>query len=319
MLAELSSGHILARCLHVLADFGVADALGERPTAVAELAARTGLNADALERMLRLASAHGVFAASAAGCEHTPASRLLREDHPQSLRALVRMRGSPSMWDAFTNLAQAARTGKPARDWASLVSHFATHPDEAAIFDAGMVAKSLRVIPAVLTAYDFSPFGVVADIGGGHGHLLRAILARHAAATGVLFDVPHVVEQVRGAPEARVRLMAGDFFADELPVADGYLLMDLLHDWSDRDAAAILTAVRRAAPAHARVVIIETLVPESPDPHFGKTLDLIMLTVTGGRERTASEHGALLAGAGFRLLRVVATAVQYSIIEAAAA
>jgi O-methyltransferase len=228
------------------------------------------------------------------------------------------MRGSPSMWDAFTDLAHAARTGKPARDWATLVSHLAAHPDEAAIFDAAMVAKSLRVIPAVLDAYDFSRFAVVADIGGGQGHLLRAILARHAAAAGVLFDVPHVIEHALDAAGTRIELVAGDFFADDLPAADCYVLMDLLHDWSDRDAAAILAAVRRAAPAHARLVIVETLVPESPDPHFGKTLDLIMLAVTGGRERTSSQHGALLAGAGFRLLRVVATAAQYSIIEAGA-
>jgi hypothetical protein len=135
----------------------------------------------------------------------------------------------------------------------------------------------------------------------------------------VLFDVPHVIEHAGSAEGARMRLVAGDFFAGQLPAADCYVLMDLLHDWSDRDAAAILAAVRRAAPEHARVVIVETLVPESPGAHLGKTIDVIMLAVTGGRERTPSQHGALLAGAGFRLLRVVATAAQYSIIEAAPA
>jgi hypothetical protein len=319
LLAELSGAHILARCLHVLADFGVADEIGDRPVAAAELAARTGLNADALERILRLTAAHGVFAAAPEGYAHTPASRLLRGDHPQSLRALVRMRGSPTMWDGFTDLAHAARTGRPARTWTSLVSHFAGHADEAAVFDAAMAAKSLRVIPAVIDAYDFGGCAVVADVGGGKGHLLEAILARHPATSGVLFDVPHVIAQVAGAANERLRLEAGDFFADRLPAADAYLLMDLLHDWGDRDAAAILAAVRRAAPSHVRVLIVETLVPESPSPHFGKTLDLIMLAITGGRERTPTEHGALLASAGLEVLRVVSTAAEYSIVEAGVA
>jgi hypothetical protein len=315
-LADLSGAHIVARCLHVLADFGVADLLGETPASAAALAAGAGVDADALDRILRLVAAHGVFERAGDGYAHTPASRLLRTDHPQSLRALVRMRGSRAMWGGFTELASAARTGQPARSWPDLVAHFAEHPGEAAVFDEAMAAKSLRVVPAVLDAYDFGGFAVVADIGGGRGHFLHALLARHAHASGVLFDVPHVVAEATTSP--RLRVVGGDFFAGGLPSADAYVLMDLLHDWPDGDAARILAAVRRVAPAHARVLIVETLVAETPGPHVGKTLDLIMLTITGGRERTPSEHGALLAGAGFRLVGVVPTATQYSIVEAVA-
>jgi hypothetical protein len=182
-----------------------------------------------------------------------------------------------------------------------------------------MVAKSLRVNPAVVDAYDFGTFRVVADIGGGRGHLLQAILTRNPQASGVLFDVPHVIDNAAGVASPRLRLVAGDFFADPLPIADAYVLMDLLHDWSNADVVRILGAIRRAAPPHARVLIVETLVAEQPGPHFGKTLDIIMLAVTGGRERTPSEHSALLAAAGFRLQRVVPTASQYSVVEAVVA
>jgi hypothetical protein len=113
--------------------------------------------------------------------------------------------------------------------------------------------------------------------------------------------------------------VGGDFFKDPLPRADVYLLMDLLHDWADADAARILVAVRKAAARHARVLIIETLVPEAPGPHFGKTLDIIMLAVTGGRERTRAQHAALLSGSGLRLARVLPTHSEYSILEAVVA
>jgi hypothetical protein len=317
LLADLSRAHIAARCLHVIADCGAADAVGDAGATPAEIAARTGLEADALDRMLRLLAAHGVFARRANGrYEHSPASRLLRTDEPGSLRSYVRMAGIPAFWDRFTELGRTARTGSPQHDMASLVEYFAAHPDENAIFNAAMVSKSRTVLPAVAAAFDFSPFDTIADIGGGRGHLLKAILARAPHAHGVLFERPHVIADTDPMP--RLSLVGGDFFTDALPAADLYLLMDLLHDWGDADAVRILSAVRRAARPRSRVLIIETLVPDIPGPHFGKTVDIIMLAVTGGRERTEKQQAALLASAGFEFLRVLPTASQYSLVEAAA-
>jgi hypothetical protein len=316
IIKDLAIAHVLARCLHVVADFGVADALGDAALPPAELARRVGLDADALARMLRLLAASGVFAAGPDGYSHTPASRLLKSDDPRSLRALVRMRGLPAIWRGFTELEHAARTGRPTTDWPALVAYFAAHPEEAAVFNAAMVAKSRVVIPAVLDAFSFDAFKVVADIGGGRGHLLQAILARVPRAQGVLFELPHVIVDAAPAASTRLRLVAGDFFVDAMPAADLYILMDLLHDWPDEDAARILTALRRAAPRGARVLIIETLVAAAPGPHFSKTLDILMLALTGGRERTPEEHAQLLGSAGFTLERVVPTVTQYSIVEA---
>jgi hypothetical protein len=318
LVADLARAHITARCLHVIADCGAADAIGAAGATPAEIAAQTGLNADALDRMLRLLAAYGVFTRGADGrYEHSAASLLLRSDDPRSQRAHVRMNGMPVFWDRYTELAATARTGRPQRDFASLVDYLAAHPEESAIFNAAMVSKSRAVLPAVAAAYDFAGFGTIVDVGGGRGHLLQLILDRTPQAKGILFELEHVIADGTEAP--RFELAAGDFFNDPLPAADAYLLMDVLHDWDDVDAARILAAVRRAARPQSRVLVVETLVPDTAGPHFGKSLDITMLAVTGGRERTEAQYGVLLRGVGLQLTRVLPTASQYSIVEAAVA
>ena len=317
VVSDLSRAHIAARCLHVIADCGAADAVGPDGATISAIAKHTGLTADALDRMLRLLAAHGVFAHGPRGTYlHTPASELLRTDHPHSLRAYVRMTSIPAFWDRFTELEATARSGRPRYSMTGLVDYYAAHPEESAIFNAAMVAKSRSVLPAVAEAYDFGAFTTIVDVGGGRGHLLELVLARTPQATGVLFDLPHVIADAVTAP--RMTHVAGDVFRDALPAADAYLIMDVLHDWSNDDVAVILRAVRAAARPTARVLIIETLVAEAPGPHVGKMIDVIMLAVTGGRERTRSQFAALLASTGFRLERVLPTPAQYSIVEAVA-
>jgi hypothetical protein len=318
LVAELARAHIPARCLHVIAECGAADAVGAGGATPEAIARHTGLDADALDRMLRLLAAHGIFKHGADGrYEHTEASWLLRSDAPRSLRSYVRMNGLRVFWDRYADLDGTARAGRPQRDWAHLVEHLAAHPEESAIFNEAMVSKSRTVLPAVAAAYDFSGFGTIVDVGGGRGHLLELILDAARQAKGIVFELEHVVADALAAP--RLTLVTGDFFTDPLPQADCYLLMDVLHDWDDAHAARILQAVRKAAHAQSRVLIVETLVPETPGPHFGKSLDITMLAVTGGRERSRKQYAALLAETGFALARVLPTASYYSIVEAAAA
>jgi hypothetical protein len=312
---DLINSHVLARCVQVVAELGVADRLNDESPTAGALAAGLGVNADALNRVLRLLTAHGVFAFGGVGYRHTPASELLRSDHPQSLRPFARMIGMPVVWNRFAEIEQAVTTGKPTLDWAGLTRYFSDHPEEASLFNQAMVSKSAGVIPAVVDAYDFSSSGVIADIGGGRGHLLQAILQRTPASSGVLFELPHVIADAGGIASPRLRLVAGDFFVDPLPVADAYVLMEVLHDWADEQAVKILAGVRRAAPRDARLLIVEALVSESAGPHFGKVLDIIMLAVTGGRERTPSEYEMLLRAAGFELQRVIPTH-SHSVVEA---
>ena len=315
LLRDLVTAHVVTRCLHVVAEAGVADALGEEPATATELGRLTGLDADALNRMLRLLAARGIFAKNGDGWTHTDPSRFLRSDHPASIRSFARMFGMPVVWNQFTELASAAKTGKPALSWAGLVSYFSGHTHEARLFNEAMVAKSRAIIPAVIAAYDFSQFGTIADVGGGHGHLLQAILEAAPTAQGILFDLPHVIAEAKGIASDRLTLQAGDFFKSHLPVVNAYVMMEVIHDWSDEDAVRILSAVRRAAPLSARVLLVEALIADEGEL-FPKVLDVVMLAVTGGRERSAAEYELLLKAAGFRLARVIPTQSQCSVLEA---
>src|SRR5690606_10986464 len=244
--------------------------------------------------MLRLLATYGVFAHEDGGYVHTPASRLLRSDHPESLRAFARMHGLEPMWGGFTGLAHAARTGRPARGWPAMLEHLRRHPDDGAVFNEAMVGKSRRVLPAIIEAYDFSRCARIVDDGGGDGHLVRAILERAPHVTGILFDLPQFLREA-AHPPAGLEVVPRDVFPEPLPAADPYVLSDLQRDWPDGHAARILAAVRNATPVGARVLIIETVIADEDGPKFGKVLDVIMLATTGGRERTVAEHGALLA------------------------
>ncbi len=319
-LLEIAGGYCVPRCLHVVANLGVADALDETPRSAAELAASVGAHPDALDRVLRLLSAHGVFECHGDDFRHSPASRLLRTDHPQSMRAFARMIGLPVMWALYGALEHSVRTGRPAADKilpGGLWAHFAEHPEEGGLFNAAMVAKAHGAVAGVVAAYDFSGFRLIGDIGGGRGHLLQAVLDRAPSAKGVLFDQPHVIKEVAGLASERLTLQAGDFFKDKLPACDAYLVMEVIHDWNDADSVSILEAIRRAAPLHAKLLLIETMVPDDPGPHWSKNLDIHMLTFIGGRQRTQEGYSALLAKAGFSFKREIDTGAGISILEAA--
>ena len=320
LLRHMTTGWVLTRGLQVVADLGVADALGEAPEPAASLAAATGAHPQALERALRVLAANGVFAVDGAGMvSHSPASHLLRADHPQSLKPFVRMMGLPFIRGASEHFDHSLRTGRPAAEIvapAGMFPYLGEHPDEARVFGEAMTAKGHAQVAGVLAAYDFSGFGVIGDIGGGRGHLIAAILERAPHARGVLFDQPHVTAEVAGLASERLELVAGDFFADSLPVCDAYVLMEVIHDWADAEAAAILTAVRTAAPPDAVLLLVEDIVPAAPGPNWAGMVDIVMLTVTGGLQRTAREYEALLARCGFRMERVLDTPTGISIVEA---
>ena len=318
-LREIAGGYCLSRGLHVVAELGVADKLDETPRTAAELAVATGAHAEALGRVLRLLSAFGVFESCDGKFRHSPASRMLRADHPQSMRDYVRMFGLPPFWASFGEMEQSVRTGLPVGDKVTpggLWAYFAEHPEANAIFNATMVAKARAQIAGVLAAYDFSAFKLIGDIGGGRGHLLAGVLERVPTAKGVLFDLPHVIGDEAGAASPRLTRQPGDFFKDDLPVCDAYLVMEVIHDWSDAESVSILKAIRRAAPPHATLLVIEEMVPEDPGPAWSKMLDIHMLALIGGKQRTRLEYEALFSAAGFSFRREIETGAGISILEA---
>lgn len=318
LILQTSGGYCVARALHVAADLGVADFIGEEPTAVGDVAGATGAHPDSLGRILRLLSAHGIFRLNDAQVSHNAASRTLRSDHPQSTRDLARMFGVPVFWETFAALDHAVRTGRPAVErvhpegvWGWL----SERPEASAVFNGAMIGKSFGQVAGVVNSYDFSGFNRIADVGGGRGHLLQAILSKCPTAKGVLFEQPHVIAEVESLASDRLELCPGDFFNDELPVCDAYILMEVIHDWADEESLRILTAVRDSAPRGAKLLLIEQLMPGTPGPHWVKMLDVHMMALFAAKQRSADEYDRLLEQCQFRRVSAIDTPAGISILE----
>ena len=279
------------------------------------LATAARVNTDALHRMLRLLAAAGIFEARGASWAHTELSRTIRSDHPRSIRPYIRMVGGRRYWFAVGEMPHALSTGRPVVEkfvpggtWA----YFRDHPETARGFDAAMEARASEEIAALLTAFDFTRYGVIADIGGGRGQILIAVLAAAPSTKGILFDLPAVVAGL--APQPRLSVQGGDFLTDPLPAADAYIVGHVLHNWADGEAAVLLRSIRRAATADAEVLVLESILPDGPEPHPAVVQDLVQLMFTGGRERTRDEYEGLLAAEGFRLERIVPISCATSVI-----
>ncbi len=301
-LIGLAFGYRMARCLHAAVDLGVADAIGETTVSIEDLARATGCHQGALYRLLMTLAAGGVFLRQDQGFAHTDVSRTLRADHPNSMAGFVRFTGADYQWEAWGGLADAVKTGETAFNTlfgCNSFEYYERSPEHGRIFDQAMSGFAPANISAVIEAYDFSKLQTVADIGGGRGHLLRAILATCPQTTGIVFDLPEVAARAPG--HDRLRFIGGDFFSDALPVADAYLLMMILHDWSDEDCVRLLKNLRRRAPPHAKVLVIESVLENGVGSPYVDLADITMLVLTGGQERTQARYGSLFEQAGFRL------------------
>jgi hypothetical protein len=315
LVGSLAEGYLGSRCLHVVANLGVAEQVGDEPRGLSEIAGDLGVDAPSLGRVVRHLASLGIFEMNADEVWHNEASRLLRHDDPQGLLPLTRMLGLPVIWDSFKSLEDAVRTGRPGTTFHDPEGFFAyldRHLEESELYDKGMTAMTTRRISKVVPCYDFSGFDVIADIGGGRGHLLSAVLEQAPGARGVLFDRAEVAG---GLNLDRISVQTGSFFADPLPAADCYLLSNIIHDWPDADAVAILTAVRAAATATSTLLLFEFVIPDDAGQFEASDIDVFMLALVGGRERTLGEYSRLFEASGWRLQRTVSTSSQ-DILEA---
>lgn len=317
LVGSLMAGFVDSRCLHVVANIGMADVLGEEPMPIPDLAAELGVDTEALARLLRHLVALGLFSVHSNRVAHNEASRLLQSDHPLGLLETTQLMALPIIWDSVRHLEDAVRTGRPGtvfHDPRGFFGYLVDHPEESAVYDHGMTSMTRRRIAAQVPAYDFSRFGVIADIGGGRGHLIRAILDQTPTARGIVFDQAHVVVKDDLASD-RLTVVAGSFFTDPLPEADCYVLSNIIHDWADDEARAILTAVREAAGSDETLLLMEFVVPEDDEGFEATDIDIDMLILVGGRERTEREYDELLASTGWRLTRTIPTERQ-TLLEA---
>jgi hypothetical protein len=322
-LGQIITGYWQSQAVYVAAELGIADLLRGGPRPVDELADATQTDPDALFRLLRALASIGVFTETTPrSFGLTPMAEMLRSDAPQSMRSLARMAGG-EQFQAWADLLYSVRTGKTAFDHRfgmPVFDFLAANPEQAQIFDGAMVGIHGRETAAVIAAYDFAPIKVLADIGGGNGSNLSAILQAKPAMRGILFDLPHVVERARTAIEsagvaARCQLAGGSFFEDVPAGADAYLMRHIIHDWDDDKSQTILRCIRRQIPAEGRLLIVESVIPPGNEPFSAKFLDLTMLAIPGGKERTREEYDALLSSTGFRLARIVPTTTEISVIE----
>lgn len=329
-MLQMISNFWVSQMLFVAAKLGLADQLKDQPKTVAELAQATGTHAPSLYRVLRGLASVGIFAEDRQAKDgqrrfaSTPLAETLRRDAPGSMRAFAMAELGQEHFVAWGNLLHSVKTGEIAFDnhfGQPVWEYYAGHPEDAEVFNDAMTGMTELVNGAVTSAYDFSGFGKIVDIGGGHGALLAAILKANPAARGVLFDLPHVAEgaAARLAAEGvsnRCDITSGDFFKAVTPGGDAYVMKFIIHDWDDEKSVAIMKNIHRAMAEGGKLILIEQIVPEDSSPSFAKFIDINMLVMTGGRERTEKEFAELFTAAGFRLTRVVPTKSPFSVIEA---
>lgn len=315
-----------ARAVYAAAELGLADHLANGARSAEDLARATGTHAPSLFRLLRALASCGVVTETASGrFTTTPLGEALRDGAPGAARATILTIAGSWQWKAWDNFMHALQTGESGVKAAfgkDLFDFLGGEPTHSARFNEAMVGMHGAVAPAVIAAYDFSRFASIVDVGGGKGALLAAILKAHRTLRGVLFDLPETGNDARGhlaaaGVSARCAFEAGDFFQAVPADHDAYVLAHVLHDWNDEQSIAILRRCRAAIPAHGRLLIVEAVLPEGDTPHHGKLMDLLMLTVTGGVERSADQFAGLLRQSGFRVVRVHPTATHQSIVEAA--
>jgi hypothetical protein len=325
-LLQFANAVVVQQGIYAAAVLGVADLLKDAPLTVAELAQRAEVDEGALYRVLRLLAGHGIFEETAPRTfGNSELSHYLRTSVPGSLRAVFIFRGNSYFYSPFREIVYSVRTGLSSRDkvhgmdgWEFL----RRNPEEARVFDDAMTAMSGFVGTAVASAYDFGAWESLMDVGGGNGVLLATILRTHPQLRGVLADQEDVIERARergflGAELAtRASYEQCDFFESIPRGCRAYLMKSVIHDWDDEHARAILKNCRKAVPSDGVLLLVEHCLSDEAKPSFAASVDVVMLVLTGGKERTEGEFRELLTSSGFRLNRVLPTPAGVSIIEA---
>lgn len=322
-MIQMLAGFQISQALYVAAKLGVADQLVDGPRSVADVADIVGADPSSLGRLLRTLASLGVFTESEPEVfAVTPLGRTLASDEPGSMRDLALM-WMETHYDPFSRLIDTVKTGvtadvhygEPFFDWIS------QYPDQVSRFTGAMANVTTGIKAGAVATYDFNGAGKIVDIGGADGTLLAQILGGTPSTTGVAFDLPHVIADAAAAIKGhglgdRLSAESGDFFEAVPAGADTYLLSLVLHDWDDERAGKILENIRKAAKPGATILALEPVMPAGDEPHMSKMLDLTMLAMTGGLERTEDEHRQLFERAGLTFQRVISTPTPMSFVVA---
>lgn len=321
-ILELIVGYWHTQAVYAAAQLKIADRLTNGPRTADELAAEAGVQPGPLYRLLRALASVGVFAEDdSRRFRLTPMAEELI-DRPGSKYAVALMNGVEH-YRAWGDFLYSLQTGTPAFDHVygqPVFDYLTGHPESAKVFDAAMTGYHGAETQAMLGAYDFAGIDTLVDVGGGNGSVLTTVLRKYPTLKGVLYDLPGVVERARPNIEAadlggRCRAVAGSFFEMIPAGGDAYLMRHIIHDWTDAQCRTILGHIRKAIPPRGRLLVIEMVLKPGNEPDLAKFLDLNMLALPGGQERTEAEYRVLFAAAGFTLTKVVPTPGPVSVLE----
>jgi hypothetical protein len=317
-------GFCVSQLIYVAAKLDLATRLATGPKSAEQLAEETNTHGASLFRVLRALASVGIFAESSdRAFSLTPIAEGLRSDIPGSQHAMAVMMGEEH-YVAYGELLYSVRTGRPSFDKVygkPVFEYLGEHPEQAKTFDAAMTSVHGRETRVMVEAYDFSGIGVLMDVGGGNGSMLIEVLKANPGLKGILFDLPHVVGRAKSGIEAsgvgdRCRILEGSFFESIPEGADAVMMRHIIHDWDDARSLTILRNVHRALRPGAKLLVIEGVIKPGNDESFTKLLDITMLTLPGGKERTEEEFRELFERGGFTLTRIVPTSGDVSVIEA---
>ena len=325
-LLQLVCACFVSQAVYAAAKLGIADLVKDGPKDAEYLSQQTVMDELSLYRVLRTLVSVGVFTETDGKTfANSPMSEFLRSDHPNSARDLSIWMGEPEHWKVYGDMLYSVKTGKPAWDHVHgepvFPYLFKTNTALGDIFNRAMTSLSHHSIPGLLKAYDFSGVETIADIAGGVGHLLGAVLQKYPSMNGVLFDMSEVLSSAPSMLDSygvndRVELVDGDFFTSIPVKADVYILKHIIHDWYDDNCEKILRNIHSVMPDDGRILIIDAVIPDGDGPHYGKVLDLEMMISPGGCERTETEFADLLNKSGLKLNRIIPTEGPMCIVEA---
>ena len=324
ILMQMLFGYAVSRSIGVAAELRIADLINSVAKTADELAKETGSHPSSLYRLLRACASIGVFAEDH---DHrfgmTPLAEYLRSDHLQSLRAFAEMITNDTQFQMWAELSYSVNTGKQSFDkvfGSPVFDYYASNKKAGSLFNEAMTSLSLGAGMAVLEAYDFSGIHKLVDVGGGQGFLLASILKKYPTMHGILFDTTSMVNASAVILQQhnvayRCETTGGDFFQAVPSGGDAYLMKHIIHDWNDTQCITILQNCRKAIRENGKILIIEMIVPDGNEPSISKLLDLQMLAILPGRERTVNEYRSLFEHSGFNLTKIISTKSPYSIIE----
>ena len=314
-MMQIITGFWTSCCIYNAAMLNVADLLGNKPQSAEQLAEVTHTDAPSLYRMMRALASVDIFSENEKGeFSNTTLSETLKGDVPGSMKAMA-IAQLGDHYNAWGNLLYSIKTGNIAFDKVegmTVLKYYETHPEEGLNFMKAMTGSTIAAIKNVIPAYDFSAFKTIVDVGGGNGAFLVAVLNTANQTTGIVFDEEYVADETQKEIAAenlseRCSSKAGSFFDFVPGGADCYLMKHVLHDWNDEKSIQILSNCKKAMGPGSKLLVIEGVIPEGNGQHPGKFMDINMMAMTGGKERTEKEFSTLFAKAGLKLTRVMHT------------